>query len=114
MKASMGIPAPGHLDLFAVAGDSWSFEIEFKDQAGDPYPLSGTLWLANATDGTRTIPFSVDVSNVDTGKLVLTTDPTDTLNRSGYYDWDLQSIGQEGDIRTWLIGNLQVQRGVTP
>jgi hypothetical protein len=95
-------------------GTTFRYQVTIKDETGAPINLTGAaLTFAAYTAGTSTqgspTPFLVKTLNngivvVDApgGICRIDFDPTETVDKAGTYDWELELIESSGDV--WLVG----------
>ena len=112
---------PGTLNLTIVHRDDYSHTITIVDSASVPIVLTGRTYAAEirsrpAVAGTADATFTVDLTNLATGVVVLTlTDTqTDGLVPGLAYFWDFQETVTATTLKTTILaGTVTVVQDVT-
>lgn len=101
---------PAVVDLTAYRGDTWSQSFRFVSNV-EPLDLSGKTIEATARHRMRaqTVAFVVS-TGPDPGVVTLEL-PADIY--PGSYKYDVEITDSEGVVKTWIRGDLQVERDVT-
>jgi hypothetical protein len=101
---------PITVNLNAYRGDTWTQAFRFSKN-GSPVDLSG-LSIASWAHNPMTADTVVLEVVIDTDQDIFTIGvPTDI--RHGTYDYDIEITDADGDVKTWVKGELLVERDVT-
>ena len=101
---------PGRLDVSAIAGDSigepettWTFE----DDEGNPIDLTGATFDAKLCKGDET-PIDWNLSVVGDPADGVVAPDLDTSSLEGRYDHHVTITTASGQVRTWLVGRVDI------
>lgn len=105
---------PGKLNIKVSRGDTDGIPIDIHED-GVAADLTGRTYAAQlrrSPNSATAIDVTVDMTDADTGRLVLRLDPDVTEDLTGDYQWDLeQTMG--GTVRTLLAGKWTFAPDVT-
>ena len=101
---------PDNLDLEIWQGDAQNYRIRMEDEDGVPLSLSGFTAQAvirkDFTTQTR-YPFTCTIENGNEVKLYMSSAVSATIP-AGDYVWNFQLTDLNGDVRTYLAGDVTV------
>ena len=105
---------PANLPLDLYRGDSGRMQVTMWDKAQQPVDLTGVVAKAEIRDrpgGTTIIPLTCTVTLPNIIDVVLSAEDSQRLPSKGV--WDLQLTFASGDVKTPLVGQVQVTTDVT-
>jgi len=110
-EAVLGVERlPRNVDLEFWKGDSTEFIVKFTDDANAPLALAGYTPLAvmRQTFNSATVyTFVTSVQNGNEVRVYLPSAISKTIP-AGSYIWNLQLTAPNGDVRTYLAGDVVV------
>lgn len=126
MANTVNLDIASRVDITCRKGDTFSLELTFKDENGNPIDISsGYNWLMQVRDSdtSETTLISGDSTNVNDdgfaftgnsdGVLVVTSASSVTsLVDGGLYVYDLQSV-QGTNVVTWIYGIFKVNEDIS-
>lgn len=103
---------PTNVDLAFWKGDSLEFIVKFTDDAQPPNPINLTGYTPAAVmkasfSSTTTYTFATTVQNTNEVRVYLSSAISKTIP-AGDYIWNLQVTAPNGDVRTYLAGDVTV------
>jgi len=101
---------PENVDLAFWKGDSQEFIIRFKDDQGNPLQLAGftpSAIIRASFNSPTTYTFTTNVQNNNEVRVYLPSSISKTIP-AGDYIWNLQLTAPNGDVRTYLAGDVTV------
>lgn len=103
---------PTNVDLEFWRGDAQEFIVRFTDDATPPNPivLTGYTPLAvirSSFTAPTTYTFTTTVQNINEIRVYLPSSISKTIP-AGDYIWNLQVTAPNGDVRTYLAGDVKV------
>lgn len=109
---------PAARDLAFYQGDDYAHEITFTDDATPPAALDLSAYRFAAQfrrwhADPDAVDFAVDVTQADTGLIILSLTAAQTAGLPSKGVWDLEVTLPSGAIETWLAGAVAVGRDVT-
>lgn len=110
---------PGALDIKAYQGDTLVVVMTFKDEIGDPKDLTDYVFEAHildtVADDSVSLPvvMSPELTDPPNGVVTLTVESSSTEPLNGAYVYDVQATDPNGNVRTYLAGNLTFEGEVT-
>ena len=126
MANTVNLDIASRVDITCRKGDTFSLELTFKDENGNPIDLSsGYNWLMQVRDSdtAETTLISGDSTNVsddgfafagDSDGVLVVTSPASvtSLVDGGLYVYDLQSV-QGAKVVTWIYGIFKVNEDIS-
>ena len=101
---------PSNVDLEWWKGDTVEFIIRLTQEDGTPISLVGTVPTAVVRQSFNTptsYSFTCTVQNTNEIRIYLAAATSKTIP-AGDYIWNLQVTSQNGDVRTYLAGDVRV------
>lgn len=101
---------PENVDLVFWKGDSQEFIIKFKDDAGNPLVLTGytpAAVMKASFNSSTSYTFTTTIQNGNEVRVYLPSTISKTIT-AGDYVWNLQLTAPNGDVRTYLAGDITV------
>jgi hypothetical protein len=103
---------PSNLDLTIWQGDKQEFIVKVETDTGVPIDLTGTTPSAvirQSFTAPTSYPFACTVQGADNNevRLYLSSAICETIP-AGDYVWNFQIAGGDGDVRTYLAGDVKV------
>ena len=105
---------PANLPLDLYRGDSGRMQVTVSDKAQQPVDLTGVVAKAEIRDrpaGTTIVPLICVVTLPNIIDVTLLAADSQKLPSKGV--WDLQLTYASGDVKTLLVGQVQVTTDVT-
>jgi hypothetical protein len=97
---------PAELNVRSLRGDTIALPFTITE-AGQPIDITDRTYAAKirkvGAKNATVITFTVDVTDAETGQIILRMAETVTANLGGSYSWDLQQT-DEGAVRTLVAG----------
>ncbi len=107
---------PSNYDLALYKGDYFQTSVVIKDNTGDPINLSGyTAKCSIRENYTSVESFDADCTITPAEGRVDILFPTSIMEtlEAGEYIWDFQVTNPDGNVRTYLTGDVKVWDEVT-
>lgn len=112
---------PGKLDITIQQGDSFDLPLKIRtklaDQSTVPVDLTGHVGKAQiraSTVATEVMAeFTVTITDGAQGELTASLTPGQTTAITGNGVWDLETTAPDGEVRTWVGGNVTLLKEVT-
>lgn len=101
---------PTNVDLAFWKGDALEFVVRLTDENAVPIPLAGTTPAAvmKASFNSPTpYEFTTSIQNINEIRVYLPSSVSKTVP-AGNYIWNLQITQANGDVRTYLAGDVTV------
>lgn len=101
---------PQNVDMTLWKGDARTFIVRFKDEAGNALNLAGYTPLAvmkSSFNSPTPYNFTTTVQNGNEVKIYLPSTISKTIP-AGDYIWNFQLTAPNGDVRTYLAGDVTV------
>lgn len=101
---------PKNLDLILWKGDARDFTVKFNDENGQALALAGYTPLAAmkaSFNASTQYTFTTTVQNGNEVRVYLPSSISKTIP-AGEYIWNLQLTAPNGDVRTYLAGDVTV------
>lgn len=101
---------PQNVDLAFWKGDSQEFIVRFKTDAGAAMSITGYTPLAvmkASFNSTTSYTFTTTIQNTNEVRVYLPSSISKTIP-AGDYIWNLQLTAPNGDVRTYLAGDITV------
>lgn len=105
---------PTNVDLAWWKGDSQEFVVKFKDDLGNPMILTGytpAAMIKASFTAPTSYNFTTTVQNGNEIRVYLPSTISSTIP-AGDYIWNLQVTAPNGDVRTYLAGDVTVYEDV--
>lgn len=108
---------PSNYDLVLYRGDYFSMNITVKDNAGTPINLTGYTaksQIRTSYDAVSAYDATCTITDPTNGKVSITF-PSSVMTTvtPGDYIWDFQVTQPDGNVRTFLAGDVKVYGEVT-
>lgn len=101
---------PQNIDMTFWKGDSQEFVVKFKNELGAPMTITGYTPLAvikSSFNSPTSYTLTTTVQNTNEVKVYLPSSISKTIP-AGEYIWNLQLTAPNGDVRTYLAGDVVV------
>lgn len=101
---------PENVDLSIWQGDAQEFIIKMNAENGDPIILTGATAQATIRSdfaSTTSYPFDCTIQNGNEVRVYMSS-ANCALIPAGDYVWNFQITGGNGDVRTYLAGDVKV------
>lgn len=109
-----GTNLPGNMDLSIWRGDAQTYIIALTDQNQQPISLAGrsatAVIRATFTSPTK-YSFACTIQNVNQVKLYMPSSISSTIP-AGSYIWSFETTDANGDVRTYIAGDVTVYEEV--
>lgn len=105
---------PTNVNLEWWHGDSQEIIVKFKDEAGSPITLTGytpAAVIRASYNAPTSYNFTTTIQNGNEIRLYLPSSVSSTIP-AGDYIWNLQVTAPNGDVRTYLAGDVTVYEDV--
>lgn len=103
---------PVIVNLKAYRGDTWSQEFRFKSGPDTPFDLTGATVRSQARSRKQTgATVELIVATDDPDGSVTIALPDDAV--ADVYDYDVQVTDADGEVTTWVRGQMSVAQDVT-
>jgi hypothetical protein len=107
---------PANVDMKLYKGDAYTFNIAVDDSTNSPVLLDDgipTAQFRERYESTEKIDLVASINDLGYIEIYISSAVSSQLDASKSYIWDVQTKKDNGDVKTWATGDVEVMNEVT-